>query len=125
MTWLSFQLDYYHWITTILFVLSSIFVVYYGIFSPWYRTPFGRALLTVDAGISVALLPAFAHFALNFDLYDNMGMTIVEFCALTLVGVAIAYRIFTLWEAKHSPKWLNIKKLRDASKKQENQSPGE
>jgi hypothetical protein len=109
MSWQEFYLQWEQWWFPVTFVVSTLFVLYYGITAPWYKTPFGRALITVDAGLMVATFPEFVHIVFNSHVYDNEYVAWFIIGVASLVPVAIAYRIFTLWAVRNKKFWKSLR----------------
>lgn len=105
MTWAEFLIQFFQWWGTITFGVASVFVLGYGLGSPWYLTPFGRSLIILDAGVAVATLPTFLDFVFHIDLMDNRIMGAIVVVASAAVTLAIAYRIVILYTIRHKTFW--------------------
>lgn len=75
------------------FVLSFLFLVLYGCFSPWYKTPFGRCLMGMDLGLCIATFSTAFHAVGGSNLGSSLAYQIVVACTAWLVPVAIAWRV--------------------------------
>lgn len=107
-TWQEIYLNWEHWWFPITFIASTAFVLYYGIFAPWYKTPFGQALVTVDLGLAVSTFPGFVKFLFHSSIYDNIGVAVTIMVIASFVPVAIVYRIITLFNIRNRNFWKNF-----------------
>jgi hypothetical protein len=114
MSWQEFYLNWEQWWFPVTFIVSTLFVLYYGLTAPWYKTPFGRALITVDAGLMVATFPEFTNIVFHSHVYDNEYIALTIMAIASLVPVAICYRIITLWAVRNTEFW---RKLRESVKR--------
>lgn len=119
MTWDQFVIMFDNWWSTVTFSMAALFVLYYGLCAPWYRTPFGRALIAIDLGLAVATFPTALLFVFNRNLFDNRVFSWVLIVVASTVPIAIAYRIITMWLVRHSPRWLKIRSLQKLEKHDE------
>ena len=109
MAWAQFVSTFYGWWGTITFCVSTLFVLGYGLTSPWWKSPFGKSLLVMDFGVAVATLPAFLYFVFNIDLMENKAAAVVAMTAAAAITIAIAYRVVILWSVKRRQFWRNLK----------------
>lgn len=115
MSWQEFYLHWEEWWFPVTFIVSALFVLYYGITAPWYRTPFGRALIAVDAGLMVSTFPEFVNIVFHSHVYDNEYVAWVIIVIASFVPVAIVYRIITLWAVRNKEFWKSLRiKLRSS-----------
>jgi hypothetical protein len=121
-TWLQFVNEFHIWWIVVTFCVSALFVLYYGIAAPWYRTPFGRALITVDAGIAVVLFPGFAKYALHYNVYEGTWDTVLTMVALSSVTISIIYRIGVLFAVRRMDKWRKLSVQRTKERKAEREA---
>lgn len=109
MSWLQFVTDFDNYWSTITFILAALFVVGYGLGSPWYRSPFGRSMLILDFGLAVATFPAFLNFIFDINLMDNRAMGWIIIISASFIPIAIAYRLYVLWSVRNRKFWRYIK----------------
>lgn len=110
MTWAQFTLYFGEYWSTITFCVSALFILYYGLAAPWYKLPFGRALMIVDAGLAVATLPTALNFLFNVNVFDNRVMAWVIIVMAGMIPFAIGYRIIALWRIRNTKFWSTFRK---------------
>lgn len=108
MTWDHFTVVFDEYWASITFIVATIFVLYYGFAAPWYKTPFGQALIVVDLGLAVATFPTALEFLFGYDLSYNRILEAVTIVIASFVPLAIAYRTFTLWKIRNTKFWQNF-----------------
>jgi len=118
MTWAQFVTTFYDWWGTLTFCVSTLFVLGYGLTSPWWKTPFGKSLLVLDLGVALATCPSFLYFVFGIHLMQNRGAAIVVLTASAFITVAIAYRVVILWTVRRGTFWRNLRQ-----KNKETQGP--
>lgn len=109
MTWAQFVASFDEWWGIVTFCVAALFVIVYGIGSRGYRTPFGRSLLVMDAGVSIVTLPGFLFYVFNIDLNQNRTMAWFIVLAGSAITLAIIYRTFTLFRVNYSRFWKSFK----------------
>jgi hypothetical protein len=112
MTWLQFLVYFDEWWGTITFCVAAVFVLAYGLGSPWYRSPFGRSLITLDFGLAVALFPTFLDFVFHINLAQNKTMGVIVVGAACAVTLAISYRLLVLWRVRNEEFWKSLRNTR-------------
>ena len=117
MTFTQFILDYTKWWTIITFMSTILFLTYYTISMPWWATPFGRAIVALDIGIGLAIMPAFLFYVFNIDIMNDRATAVLLMFGLAAVPVMVTYRIYIIWAMKHKKFW---QKLRMALEKDRN-----
>lgn len=80
------------------FVASLLFPLV-GIFYPWWRNSLGWNLISFDAAIAVALLPAFLHKVFGL-MPVGIEFLYIEAFALTAVPLIVLWRTVILWRAQ-------------------------
>lgn len=109
MTWDQFVVMFDEWWSSVTFVVAAIFVLYYGLAAPWYKTPFGQALIAIDLGLAVATFPTAMYFMFGLNIADNRVLQWVTIVVAAIVPLAIAYRTFTLWKIRNTKFWQNFR----------------
>lgn len=83
---------------------SLAFLVGYGLTAPWWRSQIGWALMTLDAGLVLALLPSVLHRFIGFSVTE-LWFAYYYLATLLLVGTATAWRawitIRAQWSRRH------------------------
>lgn len=74
------------------FFAAILFLVVYSLVAPWWRTSIGRALVIMDIGIALAMLPLFLKFAFDLSTADL-------FFAWLQIGSIGLVAISTLWRS--------------------------
>jgi hypothetical protein len=75
---------------------TLVFILLYTWLAPWWRNPFGRMIVFLDAALFFALLPGMLHD--DFAVHVTGGFW--DWLVVTAVGtipVVIVYRIRWLW----------------------------
>lgn len=108
MTWDQFTILFDEWWATSTFIVALVFVLYYGLAAPWYKTPFGRALITIDLGLAVATFPTFMMFVFGDNISANRTLQWITIVIATTVPIAIAYRIVVLFNIRNRKFWKNF-----------------
>lgn len=78
------------------FASSVVFVLGYTLISPWWRSLAGRAMVSLDVGLLITLLPATLHYVLKY----GPGQTFFSWyygCSLFLVSGITLWRLLVLW----------------------------
>ena len=114
MSWVEFELVFDQYWTIITFFSAALFVLYYGLTAPWYKTPFGRSLIVIDLGLAVATFPNMLYWLFGVKLYDNHILVVITVIIGVFVPLAILYRIATLWAIRNKSTW---KTFRDKTRK--------
>lgn len=96
------------WWATLTFCSAFVFILYYGIAAPWYKTPFGRALIAIDLGLALATFPTAYDFVLGGAIYENRTLQWITLILAPIVPLAIMYRIVTMWMVRNRPFWKGI-----------------
>lgn len=123
MTWAQFVLDFYKWWDVVTFCVATVFVFYYGFAAPWYRSPFGRSLMVMDAGVAVATLPGFLLYIFNLHLMTNRSVGIAVMLASSAITLGISYRVWVLFVTRHSAFWKKLSATRTGKYPDGSQSP--
>lgn len=108
MTWDQFTLYFSEWWSSLTFIVSTLFVLYYGTCAPWWKTPFGRALIIIDLGLAVATFPAALMSWTGVDVSADRLTELVIIVVATPVPLAIAYRLCVMISVRHSKMWKQI-----------------
>lgn len=108
MTWSQFVLDFNKWWSIVTFMSAVLFLSYYTLTAPWWKTPFGRALVAMDFGVGMAVTPGFLFYVFNINIMSDRGTAAVIMVGLTAVPTIIIYRLYTLWAMKHRKFWKNV-----------------
>jgi hypothetical protein len=119
MNFSEFYLHWEEWWFPVTFIVSTLFVLYYGFAAPWYKTPFGRALITVDLGLAVSTFPGFLEIVFHSHIYDNDIIATIIIVIASFVPVAILYRIVTLWGVRNKSFWKNLRSGQSKDKTEE------
>lgn len=91
---------------TAAFAAPILLVVVYTICAPWWTTQFGRTLVTLEAAISLALLPPFLHRISGhgnvgsspaFNVFNTIAWGVLALVLLRMTWVIVA----TQWRARH------------------------
>lgn len=111
MTWAQFVASFYEWWGTLTFCVSTLFVLGYGLTSPWWKTPFGKSLIIMDLGVAVATFPSFLRFVFDVHLTNNKVAAAIIMLASATITVAIGYRVVILWAVRRSEFWRNLRQM--------------
>jgi hypothetical protein len=74
------------------FVASVLFIAAYSLLAPWWKSEIGRALIAMDAGLSLTLAPSVLHRVLGLTLTDSLGFAWYFCGTLTVVAAATLWR---------------------------------
>lgn len=77
------------------FVSSVLFVVYYTWRAPWWRYRVGRAMVSLDLALALALLPSFLRLTLHFSAADQFYDWYLT-CSLFFVAFVTLWRMYTI-----------------------------
>lgn len=89
------------------FFSSVLFMAGYSFLAKWWRTEIGRARISLDLGIALALSPAFLHMAFGIEVDNSTAFGWYTICAIVFVGLvslwnlAIVARVQTKRQRKH------------------------
>jgi hypothetical protein len=90
----SLAVDFLDWGTVASEIASLIFLLGVTWIFPWYETMAGRAMVTLDAALAIALFPAFLHFifGLNtntmfFVWYYGVSLWLVAIVTVSRLGI--------------------------------------
>lgn len=78
------------------FFSSLVFIVGYSILAPWWRHPVGRAVASLDVGLTFALLPSALHQLFGLSLI-SMFFAWYYGCTLFLVAAITLWRLVVIW----------------------------
>ena len=78
------------------FFSSVLFLVGYSVLAPWWRHPVGRAVASLDAGLTFALLPAALHQLFGLSLI-SMFFAWYYGGSLFLVAGITLWRLVVIW----------------------------
>jgi hypothetical protein len=109
MTWAQFVIAFYDWWGTLTFCVSTLFVLAYGLSSPWWKSPFGKALMVMDLGVAVATFPSFLYFVFDINIMQNRAAAVVVILASSAITIAIGYRVLILWAVRREEFWRNLR----------------
>jgi hypothetical protein len=93
----QFLSDVSAWVVLTSFWVSFLFIPLVSTFWPWWRTPFSKSLMFMEALIPVALLPGALRRMFGISLL-NIGFLWFEITAVALITPAIAWRIYATWK---------------------------
>lgn len=91
---------------TAAFAAPLLLIAVYTVVAPWHRTQIGRTLVTVEAAISLALLPPFLHRISGhgnvgsspaFNVFNTIAWGVLALVLLRMTWVIVA----TQWRARH------------------------
>jgi hypothetical protein len=71
-------------------------------FWPWYKSDWGWNMVAFDACVSLALLPIWAHRALNLDS-NSYFFGWMEAASIWLIPAIVLWRVFLIWQAQRHP----------------------
>jgi hypothetical protein len=97
---------FYDFWAPITLAMSVLFVVVYSILSPWWKSPFGRALVAMESAIGVATVPVLIR--VYFRSYNTSVTEPILLIALVVIPLIIAYRIVILLRTHFSAKYQHL-----------------
>jgi drug/metabolite transporter (DMT)-like permease len=68
------------------FISALVFMAGYTVMAPWWRTAIGRARISLDFGIAVALSPTFLHLMFGIRVENSVFFDWYQICAIAFVG---------------------------------------
>jgi hypothetical protein len=74
------------------FFASLLFIAAYSVVAPWWRTQIGRALVVMDAGIAMTLLPLALRFVFGLTTLNSTFFAWFQIGALALVAGSTVWR---------------------------------
>jgi hypothetical protein len=77
------------------FLSSVIFVIGYSLRAPWWRYQVGRAVVSLDLALGLALLPSFLRLAFHFSAADQFYDWYATL-SLFLVAAVTLWRLYTI-----------------------------
>jgi hypothetical protein len=78
------------------FFACVLFVIVYTAVAPWWRTPMGRNIVSLDLVTALALLPSALHWIFSITVYFSEWYAWFSYSAVGLVPVVIAWRAVIL-----------------------------
>lgn len=78
------------------FFSSVVFAAGYTLLAPWWRYAAGRAMVSLDFGLTVALLPAVLHYLAGLSLMHAFFAWYYG-GSLILVGLIALWRLRVVW----------------------------
>jgi predicted lysophospholipase L1 biosynthesis ABC-type transport system permease subunit len=92
------------WALVAAFAASVLFIVVYTAMAPWWRTQIGRALVTMDAGLALALGPSAAHFTFGLQITESVAFAWYFLASLSLVAGSTLWRTWIIYRAQRPRK---------------------
>lgn len=77
------------------FTSAVVFVATYSVLAPWWRSPIGRAMVTLDTAIAVTLAPSILHRFFGVAI-ASIGFMWLLFACLCVVAGATLWRTWIL-----------------------------
>lgn len=90
------------------FIVATLFVLYYGLFCPWYRTPFGRSIIILDFAVAFACMPTAIWAMTGWDFESNVVLEWLTVVVAVQIPIAIGYRLCVLWGVRHKNFWKKL-----------------
>lgn len=82
------------------FACSIIFIVGYSLVAPWWKYEAGRAMVSLDFGLTLAELPGVLHFLFGLNLAHPF-FGIYYACSLFSVGAIALHRLWVVWRIQN------------------------
>lgn len=89
--------EYVVWFT---FMASVLFPPVTALFWPWWKSPWGWNIITLEMGISVALVFAWLHYAFGITITRSYAATWAQIAAIAFVGCVIIWRAILIWRTQ-------------------------
>lgn len=78
---------------------SVVFILGYTAASPWWRYKVGRAMVVLDAAITLTLLPSAARYMFGVSPHGHVLLWYAGF-SLVLVGLISLWRLWVVWSVQ-------------------------
>lgn len=78
---------------------SIVFMLGYTVISPWWRYTVGRAIVALDAALTVTLLPSALYYMFGVSPRESALRWYVGF-SLVLVGLVALWRLWVIWSVQ-------------------------
>jgi hypothetical protein len=88
--------DFVDWGSVAAGISALIFLIGSTWAFPWYDSAAGRAMVSIDAGLFVALFPVLLHHIFGLDTHTEFFLWYYA-SSLWLVAVITIWRLVTLW----------------------------
>jgi len=83
----------------LLWLGSLVFVLYYGVFESWWRSWFGRSLLTMGLGMLIFSSMALLQIRLGSEYPFRSTLRLIGYALLV---VAMWSRVYVLWRSRRA-----------------------
>ena len=90
------EISFLHWGTIAASVASIVFLLGVSWIFPWWQSMAGRAMVTIDAALFVALFPAFLHFVFGLNTETDFFVWYYG-ASLWIVAIVTIARLVTLY----------------------------
>ena len=85
------------WIVLVGFFSAFLFIPVVSLFWPWWKEPFGRAVMTMEGLIGLALLPATLRRLFGISL-DDLGFLYFEVIVLGCIPLRLFWLLRSIWK---------------------------
>ena len=77
-----------------IFWLCVLFIMCYSLLAKWWRNPFGRALVVLDAALAIAILPSLLSRYFGLHIATTEWVAWIDISCFAIVPLAVASRIY-------------------------------
>jgi hypothetical protein len=92
-------------VVMVAFLASVLFVAAYSALAPWWRSSIGRALVVMDAGLTLTLAPSVLHRVLGVTISASLPFAWYFCASLAIVAGSTLWRTWimsrTQWQVRH------------------------
>ena len=87
-------------IVTLAFFASVAFIVVYSLLASWWHSSIGRALIMMDASLSLALAPSVLHQLTGITIVASKGFAWYYLVSISLVAASTMWRTWIVYRAQ-------------------------
>jgi hypothetical protein len=91
------QHDLSEWVIQCAWFSSLTFIVLYSSLAPWWKYRVGRAIISLDFALGIALTPTVIGLDFGASVVANPIWSWITIAAFGLIPVITMWRCFTIW----------------------------